>query len=307
MFIHRKIWMPIDRLEQTNYYLKQKIFQHLSQSTRKATAIPGLMLSRYDNNNSQEKCFYRPMIALVVQGFKRSVVNNEAFNYGKNQFMVLSVDLPGSYHITDASPEQPFISISIKLDKHIISQLLTEMPIKPTTFKQKSASQVSVAEVSLPILESFLRLVDLLDEPENIQIIAPMVIKELHYYLLCSPVGESLRLANSSGSKINQISTAIDWLRNNYAKPLDIEQLAKFVNMSSSTFHRHFRQVTTFSPLQFQKQLRLYEAERLMLVEGKDVKTVAFQVGYESPSQFSREYKRQFGEAPHRDMLKKRS
>lgn len=299
--------MPIDRLEQTNYYLKQKIFQHLPQSTRKATAIPGLMLSRYDNNNSQEKCFYRPMIALVVQGFKRSVVNNEAFNYGKNQFMVLSVDLPGSYHITDASPEQPFISISIKLDKHIISQLLTEMPIKPTTFKQKSASQVSVAEVSLPILESFLRLVDLLDEPENIQIIAPMVIKELHYYLLCSPVGESLRLANSSGSKINQISTAIDWLRNNYAKPLDIEQLAKFVNMSSSTFHRHFRQVTTFSPLQFQKQLRLYEAERLMLVEGKDVKTVAFQVGYESPSQFSREYKRQFGEAPHRDMLKKRS
>ncbi len=307
MFIHRKIWMPIDRLEQTNYYLKQKIFQHLPQSTRKATAIPGLMLSRYDNDNSQEKCFYRPMIALVVQGFKRSVVNNEAFNYGKNQFMVVSVDLPGSYHITGATSAEPFISISIKLDNHIISQLLTEMPIKPTTFKQKSASQISVSEVSQPILECFLRLVDLLDEPENIQIIAPMVIKELHYYLLCSPVGESLRLANSSGSKINQISTAIDWLRNNFAKPLDIEQLAKFVNMSSSTFHRHFRQVTTFSPLQFQKQLRLYEAERLMLVEGKDVKTVAFQVGYESPSQFSREYKRQFGEAPHRDMLKKRS
>ncbi|OCG08733.1 AraC family transcriptional regulator [Gilliamella sp. wkB178] len=299
--------MSNDRLAQTNYYLKQKIIQHLPQADRKATAIPGLMLSRHDNDSPQENCFYRPMIALVVQGFKRSMIGNEEFNYGKNHFMVVSVDLPGSYHITDASPELPFISISIKLDKHIISQLLTEMPIKPTSLKQKPASQVSVAEVSLPILESFLRLVDLLDEPENIQIIAPMIIKELHYYLLCSPVGESLRLANSSGTKINQISTAIDWLRNNYAKPLDIEQLAKLVNMSSSTFHRHFRQVTTFSPLQFQKQLRLYEAERLMLVEGKDVKTVAFQVGYESPSQFSREYKRQFGEAPHRDMLKKRS
>ncbi|OCG00788.1 AraC family transcriptional regulator [Gilliamella sp. wkB112] len=299
--------MPNDRLEQTNYYLKRKIIQHLPRSARKSTVIPGFILSRHDNDSPQENCFYRPMIALVVQGFKRSMIGNEEFNYGKNHFMVVSVDLPGSYHITGATPAEPFISISIKLDKHIISQLLTEMPIKPTSLKRKPTSQVSVAEVSLPILESFLRLVDLLDEPENIQIIAPMIIKELHYYLLCSPVGESLRLANSSGTKINQISTAIDWLRNNYAKPLDIEQLAKFVNMSSSTFHRHFRQVTTFSPLQFQKQLRLYEAERLMLVEGKDVKTVAFQVGYESPSQFSREYKRQFGEAPHRDMLKKRS
>ncbi|OCG20938.1 AraC family transcriptional regulator [Gilliamella sp. wkB108] len=299
--------MSNDRLAQTNYYLKQKIIQLLPQATRISTAIPGLMLSRHDNDSPQENCFYRPMIALVVQGYKRSMIGNEEFNYGKNHFMVVSVDLPGNYHITNASPEEPFISISLKLDKHIISQLLTEMPNKLSSLKQKPTSQVIVSPVSLPILESFLRLVDLLDEPNHIPILAPMIIKELHYYLLCSPVSENLRLANSTGNKINQISTAIDWLRNNYAKPLDIEQLAKLVNMSSSTFHRHFRQVTTFSPLQFQKQLRLYEAERLMLVEGKDVKSVAFEVGYESPSQFSREYKRQFGDAPHRDMLKKRS
>lgn len=299
--------MSNDRLEQTNYYLKQKIIQRLPHPSRESTAIPGLMLSRYDHDKPPESCFYRPMIALVVQGFKRSMIGNEEFNYGKNHYMVVSVDLPGVYHIVNATPEEPFISISITLDKHIISQLMTEMPIKTAFPKDKLPSQVVVSSVSLPIINAFLRLVDLLDEPDNIKILAPMIIKEIHYYLLSSPLGESLQLVHSTGNKINQISTAIDWLRNNYAQSLDTEQLAKFVNMSSSTFHRHFRQVTTFSPLQFQKQLRLYEAERLMLVEGKDVKTVAFQVGYESPSQFSREYKRLFGEAPHRDMLKKRS
>lgn len=302
----KKVRMQTTRLAQTNYYLKQKIMQWLPQQSRKSTAIPGLTLSRYDHDSPPENCFYSPMIAVVVQGFKRSMIGNKEFNYGENQCMVVSVDLPGIYYIWGATPEKPFISVSIKLDKHIISQLLTEMTIKPALSKDKQASQVMTSTVSLPILDAFLRLVELLDQPENCQIIAPMIIKELHYYLLSSDLGESLRLANSNGNKVNQISKAIDWLRNNFAQPLDIEDLAKLVNMSSSTFHRHFRQVTTYSPLQFQKQLRLYEAERLMLQEGKDVKTVAFQVGYESPSQFSREYKRQFGEAPHRDMLKKR-
>lgn len=298
--------MQNDRLEQTNHYLKQKIIQWLPTQSRTSTAIPGLMLSRYDHDSPPESCFYSPMIAVVVQGFKRSMIGNEEFYYGKNHCMVVSVDLPGIYHISDATPEEPFISVSIKLDKYIISQLLTEMAVKPQPITKEPMSSVMISTVSNQMLDTFLRLVELLDEPDNIPVLAPMMIKELHYYLLNSPLGESLRLANSSGNKVNQISKAISWLRDNYAEPLDVERLAKLVNMSSSTFHRHFRQVTTFSPLQFQKQLRLYEAERLMLMEGKDVKTVAFQVGYESPSQFSREYKRQFGDAPHRDMLKKR-
>lgn len=298
--------MHNDRLVQTHAYLKQKILQLLPQQARLSTDIPGLMISRYDHDRPPESCFYHPMIAMVVQGHKRSMIGNQTFIYGQGQCMVVGVDLPGVFHISRATPKDPFISISIKLDKHIISQLLSEMAIKPDLATNKPTSAVVVSTATHQIIDTFLRLIELLEQPQSIGFIAPLLIKELHYYLLNSPLGQSLRFSNLKGANLKQIAKAINWLRNNYTQPLDVDTLLKLVNMSSSTFHRHFRQVTTLSPLQFQKQLRLYEAERLMLQEGKDVKSVAFQVGYESQSQFSREYKRQFGASPNNDMLKKR-
>lgn len=294
------------RLEQTNAYLKEKMLQWLPEQNRISTPIEGLMLSRQDSVSHAESCFYQPMIAIVVQGFKRSMLTNAEYNYGAKHCMVVSLDMPGVYHITEASPEEPFLSISIKLDKYIISQLLTELPVAPDSMSE-AVSPVVVSEVSNEVLEAFLRLVELLDTPERIPVLAPMIIREIHFHLLNGVEGDCLRMVNTSGTKANQIAQAINWLRSNYAEPLNVNNLAKLVNMSTSTFHRHFRQVTTYSPLQFQKQLRLHEAERLMLLEGKDVKTAAFGVGYESTTQFNREYKRQFGESPYRDVSRKRA
>jgi len=143
-------------------------------------------------------------------------------------------------------------------------------------------------------------LVELLEKPEQIPVLAPLIIREIHYRLLIGAQGERLRMINMLGTQSNQIARTITWLRDNYKEPLQVDELARKVNMATSTFHRHFRLVTTLSPLQFQKRLRLYEAQRLMLVENEDAAIAALAVGYESPTQFNREYKRQFGEPPHR-------
>jgi AraC-like DNA-binding protein len=161
---------------------------------------------------------------------------------------------------------------------------------------------MAVSKVSLPLLNAFQRLVDLLDQPEDIPILAPLLHKEILYRLLVSEQGPRLRQIASTGSHSNQIARAIDWLRENYAQQLKIDSLAKDIGMSASTFHHHFRSVTAMSPLQYQKRMRLQEARRLMLTEQQDATSAAIQVGYESPSQFSREYKRQFGAPPLRDI-----
>jgi AraC-like DNA-binding protein len=161
---------------------------------------------------------------------------------------------------------------------------------------------MATGEVTLPLLAAFQRLIDLLDEPKDIPILAPIIEREIFYRLLIGDQGVRLRQIAASGSQSNQIARAIGWLKGNFARPLSIDELASQVNMSTSTFHHHFRQVTAMSPLQYQKWLRLNEARRLMLAEDRDATTAAFQVGYESPSQFSREYSRLFGAPPLRDI-----
>lgn len=294
------------RLVQTNNLLKEKILKWLPQQDRINTAIDGLMLTRRDELSAPESCFYQPMVALLIQGTKRSTIGNEEYHYGQHYCMAVGVDMPGIFHITQASPKEPFLSISIKLDRYLITQLLPDVP-QVAKKKNKSPRAVVVAKVTNEILDAFLRLVELLDTPAKIPVLAPMIVREIHYHLLTGEQGECLRMVSTIGTQAFQIAQAINWLRENYTKPLHVDDLAKQVNMSTSTFHRHFRQVTTFSPLQFQKQLRLYEAERLMVLEGKDAQSAALEVGYESSSQFNREYKRQFGESPYRDMVKKRA
>lgn len=291
-------------VEEQNGVLKDKLLKWLPEQSRLETAIHGLALSRYDEETSAAKCFYNPIVALVVQGFKRSMIGNQEANYGAHHCMVVGVDMPGVFHITHASPQDPFLSLSVKLDRHIITQLVSEMP-SIVTAQAKPSNPVVISEVGEDLLEAFIRLVDLLDTPSRIPVFAPMILREIHFHLLAGSQGDCLRLFSTRGTQANQIALAISWLRENYVRPLHIEKLAQQVNMAPSTFHRHFRQVTSLSPLQFQKRLRLYEAERLMLLEGKDASTAALMVGYESGSQFSREYKRQFGAPPRRDVTQK--
>jgi AraC-like DNA-binding protein len=244
------------------------------------------------------------MVALVLQGFKHSVIGDHRADYGQDHCVVVGVDMPGVFHIAKASPASPFLSLSVKLDRHIISQLITEMP-SIVADNDRPLSPVAVVQANSELLNAFHRLVQLLYTPERIPVLAPMILREIHFYLLTGPQGGCLRIFNTMGTQAHQIARAISWLREHYTEPLHIETLARQVNMASSTFNRHFKQVTSLSPLQFQKRLRLYEAERLMLQEGKNSSTVALEVGYESVSQFTREYKRQFGNPPRQDIFKK--
>ena len=293
-------------LPELNDSLKEKLLKWLPEQSRLETPIPGLALTRHDENTSAIRCFYTPMIALVVQGFKRSMIGDHEANYGELHCVTVGIDMPGVFHITDASPQAPFLSPSVKLDRRIITQLITEVP-SIVTAQEGEVTPIVVDEAGKDLLQVFSRLVELLDTPSRIPVLAPMIIREIHYYLLCGSQGKCLRLFNTNGTQANQIAQAISWLRENYTSPLRMEELARYVNMAPSTFNRHFKEVTSLSPLQFQKRLRLYEAERLMLLEGKDAGTAALMVGYESGSQFNREYKRQFGAPPRKDIAKKRS
>lgn len=293
-------------LPELNDSLKEKLLKWLPEQSRLETPIPGLALTRHDENTSAIRCFYTPMIALVVQGFKRSMIGDHEANYGELHCVTVGIDMPGVFHITDASPQAPFLSLSVKLDRRIITQLITEVP-SIVTAQEGEVTPIVVDEAGKDLLQVFSRLVELLDTPSRIPVLAPMIIREIHYYLLCGSQGKCLRLFNTNGTQANQIAQAISWLRENYTSPLRMEELARYVNMAPSTFNRHFKEVTSLSPLQFQKRLRLYEAERLMLLEGKDAGTAALMLGYESGSQFNREYKRQFGAPPRKDIAKKRS
>ena len=286
--------------------LREKLLQWLPEPSRRETPVPGLALTRYDEQTSAMRCFYTPMVALVVQGFKRSMIGDHEANYGKNHCVVVGVDMPGVFHVTEASSQAPFLSLSVRLDRRIISRLIAEAPAIVTE-NAAPPRPIVVSEASEELLEAFRRLVNLLDTPSRIAVLAPLILREIHFYLLSGSQGGCLRLFNTQGTQANTIARAVSWLRENYALPFRMEELARRVNMAPSTFNRHFRQVTSLSPLQFQKRLRLYEAERLMLQEGKDAGTAALMVGYESASQFNREYKRQFGDPPRRDVIQKRS
>jgi AraC-like DNA-binding protein len=263
------------------------------------------MIARHYDAKEIPNCVYRPLVAVVIQGSKRSVIGSEEYRYGENHCLVVGVDIPSANHVIVASPEQPFLAVALDLNKFLITQLAAEIP--PSAWPGNDSYRgMAVAEVDPHVLDAFLRLVELLEKPEQIPVLAPMIIREIHYRLLIGPQGERLRMMNTLGTQGNQIARTITWLRDNYKEPLQVDELARNANMAASTFHRHFRQVTTLSPLQFQKRLRLYEAQRLMLVENQDATIAALAVGYESSTQFNREYKRLFGEPPHRHLTRLR-
>jgi AraC-like DNA-binding protein len=265
------------------------------------TAIPGLSLFQRIEPTQPESRMYEPRICLIAQGAKRVLLGDDTYVYGERHFLITSVNLPTVVQIIKASPEKPCLGLILKLDQREISQLMVDSNL-PLSRPQQSSRGMATGEVTLPLLAAFQRLIDLLAEPKDIPILAPVIQREIFYRLLTGDQGARLRQIASAGSQSQQIARAIDWLKDNFTRPLRIDDLATQVNMSTSTFHHHFRTLTAMSPLQYQKWLRLHEARRLMLIENQDAATVAFRVGYESPSQFSREYGRMFGAPPLRDI-----
>ncbi len=299
--------MPEDvqRRAQLNDELKQKLLLYLKTPCIYPTPIEGFNLVRREDGGTPEKCFERPLIGLVIQGVKCSFMGGQEYVYTENQSIVAGLDMPISSYVVNPTHEKPFLFLYLYLDRRLLSSLAFEMKQK-FSCEPETAQSVSIADTDADILEMFLRLLELLEKPDQIPLRAPMMLRELHYLLLISPHGNILRQLNTPGTQNNQVVQAINWIRENYKTPMRIESLARQVNMSTANLHRHFKLLTGFSPLQYQKQLRLYEAQRLMLMENERVSSAALSVGYESITQFNREYKRVFGEPPLRDMNRRR-
>ncbi len=292
-----------DALNALRQTLASAIARQTEENHRLETPVPGLLLVRYEAPTEPMSGVYDPSFCLVAQGAKRVMLEGEEYIYDANNCLLTSMGVPVVANVVEASKDVPLLGAVLKLDLRLVSQLMVDSNL-PSPRTAQSGRCIALDEVSAPLLEAFLRLVRLLDTPEDIPILAPLVQKEIMYRLLMSEQGPKLRQIATSGSQGSQISRAIDWLRENYAQQLKIEHLARQIGMSPSTFHHHFRALTAMSPLQYQKKMRLLEARRLMLTEQQDATTAAIQVGYESPSQFSREYRRQFGAPPLRDIRK---
>lgn len=264
-------------------------------------AVPGLSLHRWEHPSDPTSYMMGPSLCLIAQGRKRVILGEEAFVYDAHHFLITSVDLPVVANIIEASPDQPYLGLSLLLDLPALGQLM----VSNNVAMDKNASGrlgIAVEELSQPMLDAFVRLVGLHANPQDIPVLAPLIKQEIFYRLLGSRQGFRLRHMVSAETQSYQIARAIDWLKDNFAAPVKIEDLARKAGMSASAFHNHFRALTAMSPLQYQKRMRLSEARRLMLTERVDASTAAFEVGYESPSQFSREYSRMFGAPPLRDI-----
>lgn len=292
-------------LERLNHRIKTKLLRHCAEVNNCSTVVDGLTLTRREEANQREHCFYRPAVGLVVQGGQWAKIGSEEYRHGELHCLVTEVDMPGLVRITEASPERPFLALSMRLDKHLITQLSAEISPAVLSYSQDySCRGTIVTEVEYELLDAFSRLVDLLDHPTRIPVLTPLITRELHYRLLLGEHGRCLRQLHTKGTQSNRIATAISWLRANYRQAVHVGELAARVQMAPSTFNRHFRLVTTLSPLQYQKRLRLYQAQRLMLAEDIDADAAARAVGYESATQFNREYKRLFGQTPYRDIAR---
>ena len=292
--------LEADRIEDVREALAELVARWTAKGNL-ATAIPGLSLVRREAPTKPASCLYEPSVVLVVQGRKRVMVGDETYEPGPHHFLLTSVDLPVLSGVIEASKEKPYLALLLKLDQRAIAEMMVDCNLPPPRGQQAGRGMI-LGEGTLPLFEAFHRLVTLLDEPDDIPILAPLIQREILYRLVMSDQGARLRQIASAGSPSHQTARAISWLKAHYAEPLRIEDLAARLQVSPSTFHHHFRSLTAMSPLQYQKWLRLSEARRLMLAEHLDATTAAFRVGYESPSQFSREYRRLFGTPPSRDI-----
>lgn len=265
------------------------------------TAVPSLALFRRSSPSECESCIAKPSLVLAVQGQKRVVLAGESYDYGPMNGLVTLMDLPIMARVVTASAEEPNLCLTYELDLQTVARLMSEMDLSPPRFVAEGRA-LSLCPVSGVLLDVMLRFLRLLDEPTSIPILGPLVERELLYRLLTSEHGMLLRHLAMAESQTGKIARAITFLRQHYAEPLRIVALADHVGMSVSSLHHHFKAVTSMSPLQYQKHLRLHEARQILIRSRSDVTSAAYNVGYESPSQFSRDYSRLFGVPPSKDV-----
>jgi len=269
------------------------------------TAIPALTLDRRKAPTEPLHCIYNLGLGVVAQGGKQVMLGGESIDYGPGQSMLTTIDLPVVSHVTRASVQEPFLGMMLALDVRSIVQMASEMDVSRPG-RDSVHRSISFETLDAALLDALVRLVRLLDEPALVARLAPVIQQEISIRLLMGPHGPQLRHLVTAGSPSQPIAKAVAWLKQNFVQALHGDELADRAHMSPSTFRQHFRALTGFSPLQYQKQLRLQEARQLMLNQNLDAGSAAGRVGYESASQFSREYSRLFGAPPQRDIKRMR-
>lgn len=266
------------------------------------TSIAGLSVFRRGHVSEACPCLYEPGFVFITQGAKQMQLGRQNYRYDTNSFLMTPFALPASTQVVEADHQHNCLGFSLRLDKYIISEQIPHIIVDNEKRRRDKTSYAALGEVSMSILDAIDRLFRLMDEPESLSIMEPLIRREIHYRLLQSSIGHILYNFSSPGSLGFRITEAIHWMRETFREPLCFERYARNLSMSSSSFYHHFRQMTGYSPLHYQKWLRLNEARRLMLNEHLNAAMASFQVGYESPAHFNRDYKRAFGKPPKRDI-----
>ena len=290
-----------DRRSALRAQLARKVALFIGSAESQVTDVPGLTLYRHTAPTAPAPVTYEPSVALVVQGRKQVELGPNAFLYDPSRYLLTSLDLPVASRVVEASPETPYLCLRLKLEMPTVREILSRGDF-PLPLTSSDALAMSTAETTVELLGAFDRLLGLLNAPQDISFFSPMIGREIIYRVLRGPGGQRLRAIATAGDQSYRTARVISWIRANYTKPLRVEDLAHIAGMSMSTLHHHFRVLTSMSPLQYQKQLRLQAARQRMLVEGVDAASAAFSVGYESASQFNREYSRFFGLPPMKDV-----
>jgi len=270
----------------------------------RATDIPGLRLYRRSEPSPCVSAAYQPSLVVFAQGQKRINVGKTTHICDGSNFLLTSVDLPVVSQVVRATKDQPILGLILNLEMPMVREILSQHEFRLD--QDSNASAMAVGISSTDLLDACIRLLTLLDLPQDIPFLAPLIQREIIFRLLRSPQGKHLRAIATLGEQTHRTAKAVEWLRTNYAKPLRVEDLATMARMGVSTLHHQFRSLTAMSPLQYQKQLRLHVARERMLNGGIDAASAAFEVGYESASQFNREYSRFFGQPPMRDIKSRR-
>jgi AraC-like DNA-binding protein len=262
------------------------------------TPIDGLLLSRIETA-APDYSLTEPLLVVLAQGGKQLLLGDQVFEYRAGQCLVVTADLPVTGHFIDASPQVPALGVGLVLRPATIAPLLLEASAGQSS--RTTTGAIETGEASADLLDAVARLLRLLDHPEDIHVLAPLIEREILWRLLTGRHGGMIRQIGLADSGLSHVSRSIRWIRDNYAEPMRIEDLARLAGMSPSAFHRQFRAVTAMSPLQFQKRIRLQEARSLLVAHPNDIAGVGHLVGYDSPSQFNREYRRLFGVPPGHD------
>jgi AraC-like DNA-binding protein len=275
-----------------------------AENRRTETGIPRVAMVQGEIPEHRLSAVYEPMINLILTGSKTMTVGERTFAYDPATYFVMSVDLPAVGSVHPSADGEPYLAVSLTLHPPTVAALISDLPVQvcSTLF----GSGFSVAPVGEELLDAWVRMLRLMDRPDEIAVLAPAYEREILFRVLQGPLGWMLRDIAAPDAAISRIGVAIHWIRENFAKPLRVEALAEMASLSVSAFHRHFKAVTALSPIQYQKQVRLLHARTLLMSGEGNATSVAFGVGYESPNQFSREYARQFGLPPSRDLIRLR-